>query len=78
MKKKNTFEEDLARLQEIVENMESGLDIESAMSLYEEGFKLSTQLESRLLEIERKVYQVKNLTKIDSGKEDSLDLTLFK
>jgi len=76
--KKRTFEEDLQHLQNIVEDMESGLDIESAMKLYEEGSKISIQLESRLSEIERKVYQVKNLDKADTNKETKLDLSLFE
>ena len=51
-----SFEDDLKRLEEIVSDLESGAPIEKALILYQEGMKLSGYLESRLTDIERKVY----------------------
>lgn len=72
------FEESMSRLEEIVEKLEQGVTIDEAMKLYEEGMKLSTQLEGRLADMERKVYQVKNMDKLVSGEEKELDVDLFK
>ncbi len=72
-----TFEADLKRLEEIVEKLESGLSIEEALVLYEEGMKLSGKLELRLADIERKVYEVKNISKLASGEDNKLDVGLF-
>ncbi len=73
----NKFEDDLKRLEEVVMELEKGAGIEDAIKLYEEGMKLSQLLESRLKDIERKVYQVKNIEKLDSGEDDKLELDLF-
>lgn len=73
-----SFEEDLHRLEEIVEKLESGIAIEEAIQLYEEGIKLSGKLESRLTEIERKVYEVKNMPKLAKEEDKKLDLSLFE
>ncbi len=44
-----TFEESLARLEEIVKQMESGkLTLDESMSLYEEGVKLAAACKGRL------------------------------
>ena len=48
---KESFEEILKRLEEIVENMESGnLNLEESMKLYEEGIKKTDTLTSMLSE----------------------------
>lgn len=72
------FEEGMTRLEEIVGKLEEGVTMDEAMKLYEEGVKLSTQLETRLTEMERKVYQVKNMEKLASGEAKELDTDLFK
>jgi exodeoxyribonuclease VII small subunit len=77
-KKAERFEDDLERLEKIVVELESGVGIDEALKLYEEGMKLSLRLESRLTEIQRKVYEVKNIQKIDEGEEKDLELGLFE
>lgn len=74
---KTSFEEDMKRLEEVVSRLETGVGIEDAIQLYEEGMGLTRHLENRLQDIERKVYQVRNIEKIDQGQEDKLDLDLF-
>ena len=71
------FEDDLKRLETIVEALESGIGIEEAIKLYDEGIALSKRLEKRLSEIERKVYEVKNIEKVESGEDEKLELDLF-
>lgn len=77
-KKAERFEDDLERLEKIVVELESGVGIDEALKLYEEGMKLSMRLESRLTEIQRKVYEVKNIQKIDDGEDKDLELGLFE
>jgi exodeoxyribonuclease VII small subunit len=72
-----TFEEDLRRLEEIVEKLERGLAIEEALSLYEEGTKISNKLELRLTEVERKVYEVKNVAKLAKKEDTEMKMSLF-
>ncbi len=72
------FEESMGRLEEIVEKLEEGVTIDEAMKLYEEGVTLSNQLETRLTDMERKVYQVKNMDKLVTGEDKELDVDLFK
>ena len=51
-----TFEERLARLEELSEKIKEGdLPLEEAVSLFEEGIELSKGLEKELSKIERKV-----------------------
>lgn len=76
-KKNNNLEEDIKRLEEIVSSMESGVDIEDAVKLYEEGIKLHGKLQARLTTIERKVFEVKNISKLDANDETLPDLELF-
>ena len=82
MPKKNTsitsFEEDLKKLEEIVQNLESGLKLEDAMKTYEEGIKISLRLEMILTEAEKKVYEVKNVKRLSENKDDDFDLDLFE
>ncbi len=57
-KEKFKFEEAMARLQEIVAELESGQEpLESAMRLFEEGVKLSSQCYETLDKAEQKVTQ---------------------
>lgn len=76
-KKNDSFEDNLDRLENIVESLESGINIDEAIKLYEEGIKLSTKLDKRLSNIERKVYEVKNIEALDKGKDDTPKLELF-
>lgn len=50
------FEESLARLEEIVEEMEAGdLPLERAMALFEEGVALGTRCNAQLEEAEKRI-----------------------
>ncbi len=56
MKEKQSFEEDIKRLQKIVEDLESGkLTLGESLKKYEEGIKLSQECSSALNEAQRKV-----------------------
>lgn len=62
-KKEMTFEEGMARLEQIVLNLEKGdVPLESSMELFTEGTKLSAFLQKKLDEAEVKV---KKLTETD-------------
>jgi exodeoxyribonuclease VII small subunit len=51
-----SFEERFARLEELSEKIKEGnIPLEEAMTLFEEGMKLSRTLEKELSKIERKV-----------------------
>lgn len=64
--KEMTFEEGMARLEQIVLNLEKGeVPLESSMELFTEGTKLSAYLQKKLDEAEAKV---KKLTETDDGK----------
>lgn len=55
-KKKITFEGGIARLESIAAAMESSdLPLEDLMALYEEGIKLSKELQARLNEAENRM-----------------------
>ncbi|MBR6866377.1 MAG: exodeoxyribonuclease VII small subunit [Bacilli bacterium] len=61
MEKKQTFEEKLARLNEIVEKVENTtLSLEDAMKLYEEGNSLIKDLQKSLDEAETKIQVIKD------------------
>ena len=61
MEKKQTFEEKLTRLNEIVEKVENTtLSLEDAMKLYEEGNSLIKDLQKSLDEAETKIQVIKN------------------
>ena len=56
MKEKQSFEDDLKRLQKIVEELSSGkLTLGESLKRYEEGIKLSQSCSSALEEAQRKV-----------------------
>lgn len=62
-KKEMTFEEGMARLEQIVLNLEKGeVPLENSMELFTEGTKLSALLQKKLDEAEAKV---KKLTETD-------------
>ena len=61
MEKKQTFEEKLTRLNEIVEKVENTtLSLEDAMKLYEEGNSLIKDLHKSLDEAETKIQVIKD------------------
>ncbi|HKS66466.1 MAG TPA: exodeoxyribonuclease VII small subunit [Candidatus Acidoferrales bacterium] len=54
--RKGEFEKSLARLEEVVKRLESAdLSLDEAMSLFEEGIKLSRECQRKLEEAEGKV-----------------------
>lgn len=56
MKEKQTFEDDLKKLQKIVEELASGkLTLAESLKIYEEGVKLAQSCSSSLNESQRKV-----------------------
>ena len=62
----SSFEDSLAKLEKIVEQMESGdLKLEDSLKLFEQGMKLTAECNQRLNEIEKKV---KSLLKTASAK----------
>lgn len=71
MEKKKTFEENLQELQDVVNNLEQGdIPLEKALSEFQKGIQLSSQLQDTLKNAE------KTLTKVmkDNGEESDLDL----
>ncbi len=70
-KTKNTFEENLSRLEEISTLLESeGLGLDESISLFEEGIKLSKNCMTALKKAELKITELKSeLTEVTS-KED--------
>ena len=66
---KMTYEEAMARLQEIVAKLESGEEsLESSMKLFEEGAKLSAWCYQQLQEAEQKITE---LASFPEGAEDA-------
>jgi exodeoxyribonuclease VII small subunit len=69
---KQSFEESLRRLQEIVESLESGdTPLDEALNLYEEGIQLSRSCAERLKEAE---LRIKKLGKDTKGQFELTDL----
>jgi exodeoxyribonuclease VII small subunit len=63
-KKEMSFEEKLARLNQIVEKVENEtLPIEESLKLYEEGNALIKELEATLKDAQKKIGQLKEVTK---------------
>ena len=59
-KKKQTFENSIKKLEDIVEQLESGkIDLEESVSLYEAGVKLKIFCQERLKEVELKIKTIK-------------------
>ncbi|MGC8765938.1 MAG: exodeoxyribonuclease VII small subunit [Brevinematia bacterium] len=77
-KQKESFEENLKRLEALVEKMEEGPPLEEALKIFEEGMTLAKKLEERLSNIERKVYEIKNMGKIIRNEEKEIQMGLFE
>lgn len=74
--KKNSFKENLVRLEEIAEALESNdLEIEKAIELYEEGVQLSKLCTITLNEAELKVKELKNkfVDETSNDTDDDID-----
>lgn len=74
--KKNSFKENLIRLEEISELLESNdLEIEKAIELYEEGVQLSKLCMNTLNETELKVKELKNkfVDETSNDTDDDID-----
>ena len=68
--KKNNFEEQLNKLQEIVNKLESGnVPLEDALSEFQAGVKLSRELEKKLNDAEQTVAKLVD----KDGNEKTLD-----
>lgn len=68
--KKLTFEENLAQLEVIVNELETGdVPLEKAMTVFQEGVKLSQTLEETLSQAEKTMAKVM----ADNGEEVPLD-----
>ena len=75
MAKKLSFEERLERLEEIVEALRTGeVGLDEALSIFEEGMRLSKGLEKELEKVERRVEILMNEPE---SPEDSPELELF-
>ncbi|MFU0833319.1 MAG: Exodeoxyribonuclease 7 small subunit [Oscillospiraceae bacterium] len=62
MKQKMTFEKAVARLEEIVAQMESGeTTLEESLKLFEEGSALSSLCYRKLAEAEQKIREIEEL-----------------
>ena len=62
MNRKMTYEEALARLQEIVARLESGEEpLDSSLNLFEEGAKLSSFCYEKLQKAEQKITDITKL-----------------
>ena len=67
MTKKQTFEDALSKLQNIIEELESGSpSLDKMMQLFEDGMKLMQECRSHLTEVEERIN-----TLIKSGEEFS-------
>ena len=56
MAKELTFEQQMKKLQDIFEKLESGdVDLDASIRLYEDGLKLSKELKKQLLVFEDKI-----------------------
>lgn len=71
MEKEKTFEENLQGLQDVVNNLEQGdIPLEKALSEFQKGIQLSSQLQDTLKNAE------KTLTKVMKGNGEESDLDL--
>jgi exodeoxyribonuclease VII small subunit len=69
---KQSFEENLRRLEQIVESLERGdVPLDEALNLYEEGIQLSRSCAERLKEAE---LRIKKLSKDTKGQFELTDL----
>jgi len=72
---KNTFEEDLSRLEEITTLLESEeLGLDESISLFEEGIKLSKSCMTALKNAELKITELKSeLSEVTSEEEENFE-----
>ncbi len=70
-KQKNTFEDNLSRLEEIGKELDEGdLGLEKSIALFEEGIQLSKSCITALQKAELKITELKNdLSEITSGED---------
>ena len=58
--KENNFEENLKKLEEIVDKLESGdVGLEKSVQLYEEGMKIKKLCDKKLKDIEMQIKKIK-------------------
>ena len=58
--KELTFEDNLKRLEEIVDQLESGeIDLEKSIKLYEEGMLLKNNCQEKLKKVELQIKKIK-------------------
>jgi exodeoxyribonuclease VII small subunit len=71
-KQKNTFEDNLSRLEEIGKELDEGdLGLEKSIALFEEGIQLSKSCITALQKAELKITELKNdLSEITSGEDE--------
>lgn len=73
MTKKQTFEESLGKLEEIIESLEGGeLSLEEAFQYYQEGMNLSLFCSKELKKVEQEVL------KIQKNHQGSFEITPFQ
>lgn len=71
MAKKESYEEMLVKLQNILDSLENGeINIEESMKAYEEGVKLVNKLYKTLNTLEGKISLVKNEEEVEFIDED--------
>ena len=70
-KKDNRFEDQLARLEEIVDRLEDeSVGLEEALGLFENGMDLARHCRARLEEVEQRVTQ---LLETENGEDELVD-----
>jgi exodeoxyribonuclease VII small subunit len=70
-KKDDRFEDQLARLEEIVDRLEDeSVGLEEALGLFENGMNLARRCRSRLEEVEQRVTQ---LLETENGEDEAVD-----
>jgi len=72
IKKANSFEQDIRRLEEIADLLENNsADLDEVISLYEEGIKLSKSCMKKLNEAELKITELKKeINKFSNDSEE--------
>ena len=75
MNEELTFEEEMMRLEEIVNTLEKGnLRLEESFNLFKEGVEISKRLEKRLSEVEGKITLIINENEEIDFKEEEKDV----
>ncbi|ABY92824.1 MAG: Exodeoxyribonuclease 7 small subunit [Caldanaerobacter subterraneus] len=75
MNEELTFEEEMMRLEEIVNTLEKGnLMLEESFNLFKEGVEISKRLEKRLSEVEGKITLLINENEEIDFKEEEKDV----